>query len=153
MSVRSTHRARPLATEGRTTIVSAIAAAAIAYAMPSTSPARMISVRPTNASRPTRAAGRLGRGFGVIVLVLVSVVARIVVLVSREVDLVEDDGREPRRGGHDRLERALGEPAARHFGADDEGDPVDERRENHRVGHRQHGWRVEHNPVEGPVRK
>src|SRR5665213_4570350 len=100
--------------------------------MPSSSPARIKRMMPRNASRATSPAGRSDRGFGVVVLVLVAVVARIVVLVAREVDLVEYDRGEPRRCGHDRLERPFGQPAAGHFGTDDEDDAVDERRENDR---------------------
>src|SRR5207244_11673622 len=113
------------------------------YAMPSTSPARMKRVRPRNASRATAPAGRSDRSFGVVVLVLMAVVARIVVLVARGVDLVEDDGGKSRRRGHDRFERALGEPAARHLSADDERHAVDERRENHGVRSGKDGRRVE----------
>src|SRR3954471_10873048 len=100
---------------GRTTMVRRRATAASGCGRPSTSPARMKRVIPRNASRATRPAGRSDRGFGVVVLVLMPVVARIVVLVTGEVDLVEDDGGESRRRGHDRLERALGEAAPRHL--------------------------------------
>src|ERR1043165_6036393 len=98
--------------EGRTTSSSSTAAAAMSpvkgRTSPSTSPARMKRVRPRKTSRATSPAGRSDRGFGVVVLVLMAVVARIVVLVAREVDLVQDDGREARRRRHDRFERAFG---------------------------------------------
>ena len=44
------------------------------------------------ATRPREKAVRSDRRFGVVVLVLVAVVARIVVLVAREIDLVQHDG-------------------------------------------------------------
>src|SRR5262245_56718354 len=81
---------------GRTTSTTMTANAAIGYAAPSISPARMKRVMPSNVSSRPMPAGASDRGFGVVVLVLVAVVARIVVLVPREVDLVEHDGREAR---------------------------------------------------------
>src|SRR5436853_5712659 len=40
-------------------------------------------------------------GFGVVVLVLVAVITRIVVLVAREIDPVQDERSVSRPGGHD----------------------------------------------------
>src|SRR5579862_7958423 len=54
---------------------------------------RIQAVSARSATAPHEAPRRVpSDGFGVVVLVLVTVVARIVVLVSREIDLVEDDG-------------------------------------------------------------
>src|SRR5689334_18319062 len=56
------------------------------------------------AATSTAAPGARSDRFRVVVLVLVAVVARIVVLVAREIDLVEHDGGHLRMRCHDRLE-------------------------------------------------
>ena len=54
---------------------------------------------------------------------------------------------------HDRFDGALGETPPSHLRADDEDDARDRRRKDHRVGHRQHRWRVDDDPVERSVRQ
>src|SRR5882672_9159276 len=102
VSAASSQRVPRRAIAGRTASVRQAAAAASGQAIQSYSPAKRNSVRPRNASsatRPRRPAGRSDRSFGVVVLVLMPVVARIVVLVAGEVDLVQDDDSRLRRRG------------------------------------------------------
>src|SRR6185369_1992738 len=119
MSARSSQRVSRRRIGGRTAAVRPMAAAASGYAIQSYSPANRKSVRPRKTRRATRPEGS-DRGFSVVVLVLMPVVARIVVLVAREVDLVQDDGGRLRRRRHDGLEGALRKTPARHLGPDHE---------------------------------
>src|SRR3954469_8349816 len=87
---------------------------------------RIQPARPT-ISRPWTFAS--DRSFSVVVLVLVTVVAGIVVLVPGEIDFIEHHRGVLRPRLHHCFNRALGQAAARHLGADDKGDSRHERRE------------------------
>src|SRR3979411_1680527 len=119
---KSNQRFPVRAIAGRTTHVRMIVAAASRYAIQSYPPANANSVMPRRPAITPEPAKRSDRGFGVVILVLVAAGALIVVLVSREVDLVQHDGGEPRVCRHDGIERALGEAAPRHLRADHESD-------------------------------
>src|SRR5258706_15462219 len=87
-------------------------------------PANATSIQ-TRRMRMKAAPDRSEGGFSVVVLVLTAVVARIVVLVFREVDLVQDDSGEVRMRAHDGFQRALGQATPRHLRADDERHAID----------------------------
>src|SRR6476469_2868894 len=72
--------------------------------------------------RDTTSFPRGSDGLGVVVLVLIAVIARVVVLVAGEVDLVEDDPDLLGMRLDDRLQRPFREPAPRHLRADHEHD-------------------------------
>src|SRR5947208_13624938 len=99
-------------------------ARASAPALIGTSVQRYAPANPNRAHAATAASRRAGQVLSdrprVVVLVLLTVVSRIVVPVSREVDLVEHRAHLSRLGGQDGFDGALRQAAAGHLRTDHE---------------------------------
>src|SRR3989442_694674 len=87
ISATSSHRSGGRPTSGRTITTRTRPAITTATAIQGATPANANSVAPRRMEIARDAAEALDRGFRIVVLVLMSVVPRIVVLISREIDL------------------------------------------------------------------
>src|SRR2546425_13352839 len=109
MSARSVRRVPRRATRGGASNTRTATPMASGTVVQRYVPANANSAQPAVSSRTCAARRPLDRRFGVVVLVLVAVVARIVVLVAREIDLVQHDGRVLRPRLQNGLDGALGQ--------------------------------------------
>jgi outer membrane receptor protein involved in Fe transport len=99
-----------------------------------------------NEQRALHRSGR--RRFCVVVLVLVAVVARVVVLVAPEVNLVQYRKHVARIAAEQGFDGALGQPPARHFRADHEHHGANQGGKDDGIGDRKYRRSVDDDPVE-----
>src|SRR3954468_17923032 len=89
-SAQSSARVGRCATDGRTMTTSSSVTTHSGTVVQRYAPANTMRAQPMRKRRRSAAADVSERGFGVVVLVLMTVVPRVVILVLLEIDLVED---------------------------------------------------------------